>query len=252
MPTGEKDPKLIGNVILLQNITPYKELDFAKTNFIAMVSHELKTPISSIQMGVQLMENEVIGTLNPEQKELLAGIREDAARLLKITGELLNLTQVESGQIQLNLVPVTCGEIAEAAIAANHAAAERKHIRVEINAEAGIPQVVADKEKTTWVLINLVANAIRYSYDNSRVEVSIVRKAGDVWFAVKDTGQGIAPEYLDKIFSRYFRVPGSGKEGTGLGLSISKELIEAQHGTLRVESEYGAGSTFYFSLPVAG
>jgi PAS domain S-box-containing protein len=250
-PTGEKDPQLIGNVILLQNITPYKELDFAKTNFIAMVSHELKTPISSIQMGIQLMENEKIGSLNKDQKELLAGIREDAARLLKITGELLNLSQVESGHIQLNVAPVSCSEIAQAAIAANHAAAEQKNIQVVLNAESEIPPVMADREKTSWVLINLVANAIRYSYENARVEINIFRRSSDVWFSVKDTGQGIAPEYVEKIFSRYFRVPGSGKEGTGLGLSISKELIEAQQGILRVESEFGAGSTFLFSLPVA-
>ena len=105
IPTGEKEEKQIGTVILLQNITPYKELDFAKTNFIATVSHELKTPISSIKMSLQLLENKQVGDLNPEQQTLVDSIKEDAARLLKITGELLNMTQVESGNIQLGITP---------------------------------------------------------------------------------------------------------------------------------------------------
>lgn len=105
IPTGEKEEKLIGNVILLQNITPYKELDFAKTNFIATVSHELKTPISSIKMSLQLLENKQVGELNEEQKSLVESIKDDAQRLLKITSELLNMTQVESGTIQMSVLP---------------------------------------------------------------------------------------------------------------------------------------------------
>ena len=114
IPTGEKEEKQIGTEILLQNITPYKELDFAKTNFIATVSHELKTPISSIKMSLQLLENKQVGDLNPEQQTLVDSIKEDAARLLKITGELLNMTQVESGSIQMNVIPTDAKEIVEA------------------------------------------------------------------------------------------------------------------------------------------
>lgn len=250
-PTGEKEEKLIGNVILLQNITPYKELDFAKTNFIATVSHELKTPISSIQMSLQLLENKQIGSLNGEQLSLVQSIQEDAGRLLKITGELLNMTQVETGSIQMSALPVSPGEIADYAVSTNKVAAESKQIKLQTSMPADISLVLADKEKTAWVLTNLVSNAIRYSYDNSTVLINVAAEADKIKFSVTDSGQGIAPEYIDKIFDRYFRIPGTRKEGTGLGLSISKEFIEAQGGSIFVKSEYGAGSTFSFTLPKA-
>jgi len=248
IPTGEKEEVLIGNVILLQNITPYKELDFAKTNFIATVSHELKTPISSIKMSLQLLENEKIGTLNHEQHNLVESIRDDAGRLLKITGELLNMTQVESGSIQMNIVAADPAEIVAYAVNTNKVAAEQKNIQLAVEQAGNVPNVMADREKTSWVLTNLISNAIRYSYEHSIVNIAIKLMGDVVQFSVKDTGQGISPEYVEKIFDRYFRVPDSKKEGTGLGLAISKEFIEAQGGQIRVESDYGAGSTFYFSL----
>lgn len=247
-PTGEKTEKLIGNVILLQNITPYKELDFAKTNFIATVSHELKTPISSIKMSVQLLENEQTGKLNAEQAILLESIKDDAGRLLRITGELLNMTQVESGTIQLSAIPSDPVEILNYAVNANRTTAEQKGIKLDISLPEKCPKVLADNEKTAWVLTNLISNAIRYSYDNSTISLKIKEADGKISFLVTDTGQGIAPQYLDKIFDRYFRIPGTKKEGTGLGLSISKEFIEAQGGEIRVVSEFGAGSTFSVTL----
>lgn len=234
----------IGHVIILRNVTAYKELDVAKTNFIATVSHEFKTPIASIKMGLQLLNNRQTGSLNKEQKGLLTGIGEDADRLLSITGELLNMTQVESGNIQLNLHPVNPKEILFYAISANKMQAEQKNINFELNIPEQLPDVLADSDKTAWVLTNLISNAIRYSYDHASVDLSIEMRPKQICFHVKDSGQGIQPEYRDKIFDRYFRVPGSKKEGTGLGLAISKEFIEAQGGTISVESEFGSGSTF--------
>lgn len=248
IPTGEKEEKQIGTVILLQNITPYKELDFAKTNFIATVSHELKTPISSIKMSLQLLENEQVGTLNPEQQSLIEGIKEDAGRLLKITGELLNMTQVESGTIQMNVIPSDVNEIVEYAVTANKSAAEQKQIQIKISIPHNLPKLFADNEKTSWVLTNLLSNAICYSYDNSIIYIDAVQKDKRIKISVADTGQGISPQYVDKVFDRYFRIPGTKKEGTGLGLSISKEFIEAQGGQISVKSDFGAGSTFSFTL----
>lgn len=247
-PTGEKEEKYIGNVILLQNITPYKELDFAKTNFIATVSHELKTPISSIKMSLQLLENKQVGELNTEQYSLVESIKEDAGRLLKITGELLNMTQVESGTIQISVMPSEAREIVEYAVNATKATAEQKQIKFEVKIADNLPKVLADNDKTAWVLTNLLSNAIRYSYDNSVINVEVAKEDNKVRFSVTDTGQGISPQYIDKIFERYFRIPGSKKEGTGLGLSISKEFIEVQGGEISVKSDFGAGSTFSFLL----
>lgn len=247
VPTGEADSEFIGQVILLRNITPFKELDLAKTNFMGTVSHEFKTPISSMQLGIQILENEKTGHLNEEQKGLVNGIKDDADRLLRITGELLNITQVESGVIQINLISSEIKPMIEYAVNANKSAAEHKNIKIDVDIEDNV-LVAADSEKTAWVLTNLISNAVRYSYENATIDVKVEKTENQIRFSVTDTGQGIQPQFLNKIFERYFRIPGTKKEGTGLGLSISKEFIEAQGGEIWVESEYGAGSTFCFTL----
>ena len=247
-PTGETSPMLVGHVIFLRNVTSYKELDFAKTNFIATVSHEFKTPISSIKMSLHLLENEQIGKLNEEQKNLVDSIKDDADRLLKITGELLNMTQVESGNIQLSILPADPKEILQYAMNATKVQADQKQIKFDIDCPAGTSKIQADNEKTAWVLTNLISNAIRYSYDNAVIYLKLEEEVGHVKISVRDTGQGIAPQYREKIFDRYFRVPGTKKEGTGLGLAISKEFMEAQGGQITVESEFGSGSTFVLHL----
>ena len=248
IPTGENETQFIGKVLMLRNITPFKELDLAKTNFMGTVSHEFKTPISSIKMGVDLLQNEKIGNLNAEQSNLINGIKDDANRLLKITGELLNITQVESGSVKLNIKSSDVLEIVQYALEANKSLAEQKNITIKTNINSNVTTVFADSEKTSWVLNNLLSNAIRYSYENSQILISVVKESDAVVFSVEDHGQGIAPEYIEKVFDRYFRIPGSKKEGTGLGLSISKEFIESQNGKISVESEFGKGSIFRFSL----
>jgi len=249
VPTGEQEAKFIGQVILLRNITPFKELDLAKTNFMGTISHEFKTPIASIQMSMQLLENERTGALNNEQRELLQGVKEDTKRLLAITAELLNVTQLESGLIQIKMLSVPVKPIIDYAVQANKVAAEQKGISLNLHMDSVVTNVQADSEKTAWVLTNLISNAIRYSHDHAVVDLDVELLEGrTIRFAVRDHGQGIQHEFLDKIFERYFRVPGTKKEGTGLGLSISKEFMEAQGGQIGVESEFGVGSTFFFTL----
>lgn len=249
LPTGEDNKRFIGQVIMLRNITPFKELDLAKTHFMGTVSHEFKTPISSIQMGVQLLENIRIGELNDEQQKLVSGIKDDTFRLLKITGELLNLTQLETGVVQLNIKPTDIHEMVESVIAGNQSLADHKKITIKSHIDTDLQLVNADYEKTSWVLSNILSNAIRYSYENSEVEVKVEKdNENEIVFSVKDHGYGIEDQYLDKVFTRYFRIPGTKAEGTGLGLSISKEFIEAQGGKISVRSEIGSGSIFYFSL----
>ena len=247
-PTGEEQSIDIGNVIILRNITIFKELDFAKTNFIATVSHELKTPISSIKMSLQLLENSSTGTINDDQKQLIESIKDDSQRLLKITGELLELSQLETGNIQLNIEKSSPNEIAKYAIEAVKVQAEQKQIEVKLESEANLSEVKADSEKSSWVLINFLTNAIRYSSENSVVTVKLKQEKNQIVFQVTDKGKGIDKRYQSKVFDKYFQIPGSHKSGTGLGLAISKEFIEAQNGTIGVESELGLGSTFYFKL----
>lgn len=249
IPTGETKEKLIGTVILLQNITPYKELEFAKTNFIGTVSHELKTPIASIKMSLQLLNNKAVGDMNKEQHTLVESIMDDANRLLKISGELLNMTQVESGSMQLSIAACDAEEILNDALGANKTAADQKNIKLEVNVQKKIDPVFTDADKTAWVLTNLISNAIRYSYENSTIKIAIAQSANTILFTVEDYGQGISQQHLPKIFDRYFRIPGSKKEGTGLGLSISKELIESLGGKIIVKSELASGSLFSVILP---
>lgn len=247
--TGENETELIGYVILLKNITIFKELDSAKTNFIATISHELKTPISSIKMSTQLLEHNETGILNNEQKQLIEGIKEDSTRLLQITGELLNMSQVETGNIQLNIQSTDPELIVRYAIDTTKLQAEQKKIKLQIDVETDIPDIIADAEKTAWVLINFLTNAIRYSMEDSEIVVSLQKDDKGALFSVKDFGKGIDLRYRKKIFDRYFQIPGSSKSGSGLGLAISKEFIETQGGTIGVESSPGMGSTFFFIIP---
>jgi PAS domain S-box-containing protein len=243
---------MIGQVIVLRNITPFHELNEAKTNFIATVSHELKTPIASIKMSASLLTNEKVGMFNDDQKELIQSIVDDADRLLKITGELLNMSQVETGNIQLKLQPVSPSQFIETALHTIQFQAQQKGISLQIDNYHALPNVIADQEKTSWVLINLLTNAIKYSPEKGLIHLGCSINASQLEIFVQDFGRGIEEKYLPKIFDRYFKVPGTHERiGTGLGLAISKEFIEAQQGQLKVSSSFGEGSRFIFSLPIA-
>ncbi|MDE3144098.1 MAG: PAS domain-containing protein [Bacteroidota bacterium] len=244
--------EVIGQVIVLRNITPFHELNEAKTNFIATVSHELKTPISSIKMSAQLLADSRISSLTSDQKELLKSITDDADRLLKITSELLNMSQAETGNIQLKLQAVQPKTIVEQALQAVLFQAQQKNIIIKKNIPQPLPSVQADAEKTSWVLINFLTNAIKYSTESSVIEVSVSQKENKISFAVADQGKGIEEKYLPKIFDRYFKVPGTyERSGTGLGLAISKEFIGAQGGSISVQSVLNEGSIFSFTLNAA-
>lgn len=250
VPTGEKSAVLIGYVVILKNITPFKELDLAKTNFIATISHELKTPLASIQMCAQLLDDTRVGELNPEQKEILKTITEEINRLKRITSELLNLAQVETGNIRLEVKSVRPHEIIDYALSAMKFQAEQKQLEIEVQCPDDLPNVKADLEKTTWVLINLLSNAIHYSAKQSRVVVNARREDSRIVFSVRDFGAGINTQHKDKVFDKFYRIPGSDNTGTGLGLAIAKDFISSEGGRIWVESEPGQGSTFAFELGV--
>jgi signal transduction histidine kinase len=237
-------------VIVVKNITSFKELDEAKTNFIATVSHELKTPLAASDFSLKLLEDERTGNLSKEQKELIANLKEDNQRMLKILSELLNMSQVEAGKIQLNIKQVDPKLIIENAIKAVETNAREKNLSIKNTVEENLPGINADEDKTTWVLNNFLTNAIKYSPENSTIETSIRKQDDNIIFSVKDHGKGIAKEYQPKLFDRYFKVPGSNEKGVGLGLAISKDFVEAQNGKIWVGSEFGSGATFSFSLPI--
>lgn len=251
MKTGrEGSSQKEGYVILLKNITEFKELDSAKTTFISTISHELKTPISAILMSLQLLEDCRVGSLNEEQKELAQSIQDNSDRLLSITSELLNMTQVESGKLQLKPRITKPIELIEYAIKANRIQAEKFNIQIEVQyPEEKMSKLFVDSEKIAWVLTNLLSNAIRYSAENGRIIIG-ARQTKDNWIEmfVRDFGKGIDPRYHQSIFEHYFRVPGTKVQGSGLGLSISKDFVEAHGGTLTIDSELGKGSCFTVRL----
>ena len=239
----------LGDVILLKNITEFKELDSAKTTFISTISHELKTPISAIMMSLQLLEDKRVGVLNGEQEQLSKNIKDNSQRLLDITGELLNKTQVEAGKLQMMPKITKPIELIEYAIKANQVQADKFNIQIEVEyPEEKIPKLFVDSEKIAWVLTNLLSNAIRYSKENGRVVIGARREEEYIELYVQDFGKGIDPRYHQSIFDRYFRVPGTKVQGSGLGLSISKDFVEAHGGTLTVQSELGKGSCFVMRL----
>lgn len=249
IPTGETEKKDAGKVILLRNITAYKELDFAKTNFIATVSHELKTPISSMKMGTQLLKNEKFGSLNEQQKELLKSIEEDGERLLNITGELLNLSQAESGNIRLNIRDCNVSELIKTALANNLTIAENKEIELISKIKTDENDTVkVDFDKTVWVLNNFLTNAIKHSEVGQKIIISTDRLEDRIKFSVQDFGKGIDQKYNTKVFERYFQIPEDYQTGTGLGLAISKSFIEKQGGEIGVDSQLNQGSTFWIKL----
>lgn len=250
IPTGEQYSQRVGEVIVLKNITSFKELDVAKTNFIATVSHELRTPIASIQMSTEVLKHPRTGALTEEQQQLLLGIEEDSIRLLKITSELLNVSQVETGNIKLFSQFVDPLPIVNYAINATRMQAEQKHIQINTDIAVELPRIFVDEEKTAWVLTNFITNAIRYSPINSEIWIRVKQEGRYLQFSVQDHGKGIDSSYKNRVFDRYFQVPGSGRTGTGLGLSISKDFIENQGGKIGVESELGVGSKFFFSIPI--
>jgi signal transduction histidine kinase len=162
------------------------------------------------------------------------------------------MSQVETGNIQLKLQPVQAADIVQQAIEAVQFKAQQKQVNLKLNLADKLPLVNADQEKTAWVLINFLTNAIKYSPDSGTVAIYVTQKNKWVEFEVTDLGKGIEEKYLPRIFDRYFKVPGSSKTGTGLGLAISKEFIEAQGGSIQVHSEIGTGSSFSFLLNIAG
>lgn len=253
VPTGEEKGISIGFVIILKNVTEFKELDLAKTNFIATVSHELKTPIASIQMCSHLLEDDRIGTLNEEQRKIVGTVNEETSRLLKITGELLDLAQVESGTIQMQYESLRPKQIVNYAHNALKFQADQKQIGIDVHCAEDLPAIRADLEKTSWVLVNFLSNAIHYSPEKSKIILGARRENGKIVFSVQDFGKGISAKHRDHVFDKFYKIPESdpSRSGTGLGLAISKDFITTQGGRVWVESEIGQGSTFNFELAVA-
>ena len=245
--------EFVGQILTLRNVSDFKKLDQVKSNFLATVSHELKTPLSSINLNTRLLQDERLPA--DERLRITGYIRQETQRLQRMVAELLDVSRLDAGAgIQLDVRPTSLADVVGFATATVQPQLDDKNLRLDLQLPENLPAARADVEKTTWVLINLLANAIRYSPVGEVLTVRAALAGAFVQVSVQDRGPGIAAEHHDKIFQRFAQLPDKTgyRGGSGLGLSIAREFITTQGGRLWVESELGSGSTFSFTLPVVG
>jgi PAS domain S-box-containing protein len=251
---NDPDARNAGFIVAFQNVTGLKELERVRTDFLATISHEFKTPLTSIMMAASMLGEGGMGGLNAEQADAVQTIREDGDTLLGLVNELLELMKIESGKDVYRFEPCSAKEIVSASVETFLDVAARKGVLLSYDAPGSLPDVLADFEKIRWVVNNLVGNALKATEKGGTVAVTAERRDRLVLVSVQDTGEGIPPEYLDRIFDKFVQVEGRDVEvrGTGLGLTVSREIVRDHGGDIHVESVMGTGSTFTFTVPVAG
>jgi signal transduction histidine kinase len=246
-----EDGGIIGVAILLQDVTRLMRFDELKSNLVATVAHEFRTPLTSLRMALHLCLEQVVGPITEKQADLLYVARQDTERLQQIVDDLLDLSRIQSGRIELHQRPVDAATIARDAAQAFRAPAEGKGIDLRLELLPSLGTVVADPERIDLAFANLVGNAVKYTPAGGRIAISAERRDGVIRYAVTDNGPGVPPELRQAIFEKFFRRPGATAPGAGLGLFIAKEIVDAHGGKIGVEGEPGAGSRFWFELPAA-
>jgi PAS domain S-box-containing protein len=243
-----------GVVLILQDVTQFKELDKLKSDFMGAVSHEFRTPLTSINMSVDIMRQKLLGPLTKAQEELLLSSKQDCERLTKLVRELLQLSKLESGKIEMREDVVDIRKVIESTLQPLQLPFREKGVQLKFSVDSAIPNFVGDEQQFSWIISNLVTNALRYTDAGGSVGVTAAAEGDDVLIRVTDTGRGIAPEHMEKIFDKFVQVnqsadstPGS----VGLGLAIAKEIVEMYGGKIWVQSEVEKGTTFSFRLPAS-
>ena len=238
--------------MVLQDVTKFRLLDDAKTNLVGTVSHELKSPLTSLRMAVYLLLEQNIA-LTPTQRDLLETARDDADRLLRILDNLLDLARLEAGASTLDRRDTTVAELIDeiAAEARGLMDAAGRRLDVVTDPATATIHLSLDRARIRHVFINLLTNAAKYSPPSAVVTLSAKRETGSVRFAVRDEGPGVDASSLPRVFDRFYRAPGQeGKTGAGLGLAIAREIVVAHGGSIACSSEPGHGAEFYFLLPL--
>ncbi|MBH0177983.1 MAG: HAMP domain-containing histidine kinase [Nitrospira sp.] len=230
-----------------------QELDRLKSAFVSVVSHELRTPMTSIKGYVENLLDGLTGALTDKQSRSLERVRHNIDRLTRMINELLDLSKIEAGRMELNLAPVPLLEIAEDIVESYQAAAREKSITLCTSPHPPLPMVKGDADKLSRILINLIHNAIKFTPHGGTIHIEAQVRGNAVELCVIDSGSGIPPHELDKIFDTFYWSESAPVEarGAGLGLAIAKNLVELHGGTIRVESVLGEGSRFSFTVPIA-
>ena len=242
---------MFGAALVLQDVTRFRLMDEVKTNLVSTVSHELKTPLTSIRMGLHLLLEERIGPLNPKQLELLVAAREDSERLLRMINDLLDLARLESGHTRQRFEVVSPAALIDDALPNLRSLAEAHDARLVVEVAPDLPDVTVDARQINHVFSNFVSNAARFSKPGEEIVLSAKSQGKTVRFSVLDHGPGIPKEFQSRVFERFFRIPGTEESnGVGLGLAIAKEIVASHGGSIGLHSTPGEGSEFYFDLPV--
>lgn len=245
--------KPAGVVLVLRDVTQQRQQDEMKRSVIDTVSHQLKTPLTSIRMALHLLLEEKVGKLGPKQSELAAAASEDADRLHTIIESLLDIGHLESGRAHMDLRPVSPLELVTANADSYRSRARDANVALSFDVPSGLPEVWVDPARIAHVFENLLSNSLKYTSPGGDVTFSAREEGEAVRFAVGDTGTGIPQRFLPHIFEPFFRVPGQERAtGVGLGLAIVRDIVAAHGGTVGAESREGIGSTVFFSLPKAG
>ena len=250
-PMRDNGNRLLGAVTLLEDITHLREIDRLKSEFIATASHELRTPLTSVQMGVHLLLEGALGELADSQNEVLQACRQDCERLDKLMRDLLDLSKIEAGESQPQLAPVRARELIATIAEELRPQVEAKGLKLRVELSVDLQQIEVDRTQIERVISNLVINALRHT-KHGEIKINAEQRDGNVAVSICDTGSGIPTEYLPHIFDKFVQVPDAPTGGAGLGLTISKSIVEAHGGQISVQSQVGRGSTFTFTLPLAG
>lgn len=238
-----------GSLLLAQDLTQVRKLETVRRDFISNVSHELRTPLASLKALTETLQNGALSDPDAGPR-FLDRIHTEVDALTQMTQELLDLSRIESGQVQLNFESIAPRKLIYSAADRMKAQAERASLTLDVKCDDGLPNIHADRNRLEQVLVNLIHNAVKFTKPGGRITLGVESVSGGVRCAVRDTGVGIPSESLTRIFERFYRVDSSRTgSGTGLGLSIARHIVEAHGGKIWAESEEGRGSTFYFLIP---
>jgi signal transduction histidine kinase len=247
----------VANAKLFQEIAEKsRQLEIAsrhKSEFLSNMSHELRTPLNAIIGFAEVLGDRMFGELNDKQTEYVEVIMESGRHLLSLINDILDLSKVEAGRMELELTAVDLRRLIDDALILVRERAGRRTIALAQVVDRDVGAVSADERKVKQVLLNLLSNAIKFTPEGGRVDVRATRRDAEVEVAVRDTGVGIAPEEREMVFEEFRQVGSSAakQEGTGLGLTLCRKFIELHGGRIWVESKVGEGSTFTFTLPLS-
>lgn len=244
----------LGTVTVLHNITALKKMDQMKSDFVSMVSHEIRSPMNSLLMQLKIISDGLAGTVTAKQQEILQRASEKILNLNNLVTELLDLSRIESGLISHEKEQVDMGKLLSNQQVFHSPYAGDKNISITLDCQENLPSILANEQNMEEVFSNLITNAIKYSPEGSSVHITAAKENEYLKIQVSDTGYGISKEELGNIFTRFYRVKDSNTrtiQGTGLGLAIVKSIIESHHGKISVTSEVNKGTTFTVLLPLA-